>query len=213
MSRTLLLWRHGRTEWNVLGRAQGHSDTRLDDVGVAQAAATASVLARCEPAAVVSSDLHRAVDTAQQLAAVTGLQVSRDVRLREIHYGRREGLTLAEACERFPEQMARARGGEDVAVPGGETRARAAQRFVSALHDVVGALDPGSATVVVSHGGVLRVGAGHFLGLPPQRWSVLGGLDNCHWSCLREGRRGWVVDAWNVGGPAPELAAAAGVGA
>ena len=70
MSRQLVLWRHGRTRWNAAGRAQGQTDIGLDDLGRAQSAAAAPVLASLEPTAIVSSDLSRAADTADALAKV-----------------------------------------------------------------------------------------------------------------------------------------------
>ena len=67
-ARRVLLWRHGRTEWNVGHRFQGQADPPLDDVGRRQAEQAATLVAAYSPVAVVSSDLVRAVDTARPLA-------------------------------------------------------------------------------------------------------------------------------------------------
>ncbi|RYY43820.1 MAG: histidine phosphatase family protein, partial [Actinomycetales bacterium] len=73
MTRRVVLWRHGRTEWNVAGRVQGQTDTSLDDVGREQARAAAARLASLRPVRILSSDLERARDTAEELSRVTGV--------------------------------------------------------------------------------------------------------------------------------------------
>ncbi len=205
MNRRLVLWRHGRTRWNAEGRAQGHSDVELDELGRAQAEAAAPVLASLAPTGIVSSDLRRAAETAQPLARLTGLVPTLDPRLREIQLGEREGLTVPEARVRFPQEMARLAAGEDVRVPGAETYAETAVRFADALGQHVQAMADGDLLVVVSHGGAMHVGACRFLGLPESCWPVLGGFDNCHWAWLGERRHGWAVEGWNVGGLPLEL--------
>jgi len=64
MGQQVVVWRHGRTEWNLAGRFQGQSDVALDAVGVAQARDSARILAALRPHAIVSSDLARAANTA-----------------------------------------------------------------------------------------------------------------------------------------------------
>jgi probable phosphoglycerate mutase len=199
MSRSLVLWRHGRTEWNATGRAQGQRDVPLDDVGVEQARTAAARLASLQPAAIVSSDLSRAADTAAALARLTGLDVSYDSRLREIAFGQREGLTFEESMARFPDQMHRWLNGAEVRFPGGETYQETAERFADALHDIAAAVGPDDTVVVASHGGAMRVGTGQFLGLPPALRNVFGGFANCNWAVLFEGRHGWRIDEWNAG--------------
>ena len=105
MSRQVILWRHGRTEWNVAGRVQGQSDIPLDDVGHTQARDAASRLAALRPHRIISSDLQRARDTAAYLGTFTGLEVDLDVRFRELNFGAREGLTWHEAWDQMPEGM------------------------------------------------------------------------------------------------------------
>ena len=99
--RRLVLLRHGRTEWNDSGRAQGHADVPLDDVGLAQAKEVAPVLAALRPVAVWSSDLARAAGTAAAVAAECGLGTVLDPRLREFDVGpNRQGLTAEQLAER-----------------------------------------------------------------------------------------------------------------
>ena len=105
-ARTLVLVRHGETDWNLSGRAQGHADIPLNDTGRAQAQAVARRLAGFAPVRLWSSDLARASQTAEAIAATTGLTVELDSRLREYDVGERSGLTLDEAAEQFPEEFA-----------------------------------------------------------------------------------------------------------
>ena len=95
--RRLVLLRHGQTDFNVGGRMQGHLDSMLTETGVEQAAAVAPEIARLMPDRVISSDLRRAVDTADQVAAACGLPVKYDARLRETHLGEWQGRTVAVA--------------------------------------------------------------------------------------------------------------------
>jgi len=74
----VVLWRHGQTDWNVVNRFQGHSDIDLNEVGVFQAKHAAQILAGMNPTAIISSDLGRARNTAQELANLTGLTVEID---------------------------------------------------------------------------------------------------------------------------------------
>lgn len=206
MSRHLVLWRHGRTAWNAQGRAQGQCDEPLDGVGLEQARHAAPRLAALHPAAIVSSDLLRAADTAAELGKVTGLEVTYDLRLREVSFGEREGLTYAESRARFPEQMDGWSRSDDVRFPGGETYRETAERFAAALADVIATMGADDTVVMVSHGGAMRVGSCHFLGFAPTQWKAFGGFANCNWTVLYESRQGWRIDEWNAGSlPEPVL--------
>ena len=112
MVTTILLARHGETEWNREGRWQGWADPSLNDTGRAQARELAEQLRATPFDAVYSSDLRRALETAVILAAPHDLAVVTDADLREIDVGAWSGLTRAEITERFP----------DGDRPGGETR-------------------------------------------------------------------------------------------
>ncbi|MGC2795385.1 MAG: glucosyl-3-phosphoglycerate phosphatase, partial [Mycobacterium sp.] len=94
--RRLVLLRHGQTEFNLGSRMQGQLDTDLTELGRAQAVAAAAALAKDHPLLVVSSDLHRAYDTAVALQERTGIPVQADDRLRETHLGDWQGMTHAE---------------------------------------------------------------------------------------------------------------------
>ena len=202
-TRQVVLWRHGRTQWNVEGRVQGQSDIPLDEVGRAQAKAAASRLAALRPDRIVSSDLVRASDTAQALADVTGGRVELDARLRELNFGEREGLTWREAWTMFPDGMKAWAEGDETQIPGSETHRQAGERFAAALRDLLEELPPEGVMVVVAHGAVLRTGACAFLDIPESHWATFGGLGNCAWSVLEEASHKdwskWRLTEWNAG--------------
>jgi adenosylcobinamide kinase/adenosylcobinamide-phosphate guanylyltransferase len=142
----------------------------LNAVGHRQAAALARRLADEPIDAIYASDLQRAWQTAEAVAAHHDLPVHRDPRLRELHFGIWEGLTYAEIEAQDPEALAAWR--EDplnVAPPEGETLAELAQR-VAALRADLEAAHPEETALLVSHNGVLRVLICQALGLPPENY-------------------------------------------
>lgn len=186
-SRRLVLWRHGRTSWNVEHRFQGQSDIPLDEVGRAQADAAALALAELAPAALISSDLDRARSTAEALAVRTGLDVITDPALRETYAGAWEGLTRTELLEQYPDELAAWAAGEDVRPGGdGERRSEVADRVVAGIAGALAQLAPGQTLIVVTHGGAARAAVGRLLALPPEHWRALGVLVNCAWTVLSE---------------------------
>jgi len=199
--RRLLVWRHGRTEWNARGRFQGQLDPPLDDEGRAQAARTAPALAaalRGEDTVLVSSDLQRAVDTAGALAPLLGVPVRIDERLREHGLGSWEGLTRDEVAEHLPEQYADWLAGRPVPGRGGEAQADVAARALAAVAD----LPPASTAVLVTHGGTAGRLVEALLGLGPEHKRVFGPLGNCHWSELSFQASGWRLMRHNLSVPA-----------
>ena len=119
---TLVLWRHGQTDYNLEGRIQGRVDIPLNDVGRDQAASAAPDLVALNPAVIFSSPLERARQTAEVLASAVGLGVHVDNRLAERSFGRWEGLSRAQIEERWPEQFDVWRSGGDPEGVGVETR-------------------------------------------------------------------------------------------
>jgi probable phosphoglycerate mutase len=195
--RRLVLWRHGRTSWNASQRFQGQSDIPLDEVGVVQAAAAARVLARLEPARLLSSDLQRAMATAAPLAAATGLAIEAEPRLRETWAGEWEGLTRAEIDDRYPGELSAWAAGSDLRPGGGETRREVAVRMVEAIGEVVAAMPADATVVLATHGGSARAAIGSLIGLPDEHWAALGVLANGNWSVLAENRSGY-GPAWRL---------------
>jgi probable phosphoglycerate mutase len=184
--RRLVLVRHGRTAWNAAGRAQGHADVGLDDVGQQQAAAAAPYLASLAPAALWTSDLARARQTAGYLEKETGLVAVEDARLREFAVGIRQGLTLAEFAERHPQEHARWSRHDDARLPGAETAQEVRARMLPALRELLAVLAPGRTGVVVTHGACLKVAVVGLLGWPHGLSASLRGVDNCAWVTLEE---------------------------
>jgi broad specificity phosphatase PhoE len=188
----LVLWRHGRTEWNATNRFQGQLDPPLDHEGRRQAALVAPVLAAGLPAegtVVVSSDLVRAVDTAGALVGLLGVRLRTDARLREHGLGSWEGLTHDEVAERYPEQYADWRAGRPVRGRGGEEAPEVAERALAALAD----LPEAPVAVVVTHGGTAGRLLEALLGLGSDHRRVFGPLGNCSWSELVHQPAGWRV--------------------
>ena len=197
----IIIWRHGRTEWNVMDRYQGQADIPLDEVGYAQAIQAAEVLAAYRPSRVYSSDLTRCYQTAEMLAQRVGLDITTDKRLREIHVGSWEGLLGEEIRAADPELARRLWAGEEVRrSPTGESPSEVAERMVEALTEIAEAAEDQSTVVVVTHGLAGRVGACKFVGLPFDEWRRLGGLSNCAWVSIGRHRSGayWRIESYNV---------------
>jgi glucosyl-3-phosphoglycerate phosphatase len=197
----IIIWRHGRTEWNVVNRFQGQADIALDEVGHQQAVRAAEVLAAYQPSGLYSSDLSRSYQTAEVLARRTGLEIITDKRLREINVGSWEGLFGKEIREADPELARRLWAGEDVRrSPTGESPSEVAERMAEALTEIAGAAADHSTVVIVTHGLSGRVGACRFVGLPFDHWRLFGGLSNCGWVSIDRHRSGayWRIEGYNL---------------
>jgi broad specificity phosphatase PhoE len=197
----VIIWRHGRTEWNVDARFQGQADLPLDGVGYAQAVQASEVLAAYRPTALYSSDLSRSYQTAAVLAERTGLEIITDKRLREIHVGSWEGLLGEEIKAADPDLARRLWAGEEVRrSPTGESPSEVAERMAEALREIVEAAEDRSTVVVVTHGLSGRVGACRFVGLPLEHWRLFGGLSNCAWVTIDRHRLGkyWRIKGYNI---------------
>jgi len=170
---TILLARHGETDWNRDGRFQGWADPPLNAAGRAQARALADQLRDTPFDAAYSSDLRRAHETAQIVAAAHGVDVVTDPGLREIDVGSWSGLTRAEIEERFP--------GADQ--HDGETREQHLTRVLETVERIARS-HRGGRILIVSHGGSLRALRRHCVGEPAHR------LENCavYELHLRDGR-------------------------
>ncbi|MCX5042764.1 histidine phosphatase family protein [Aldersonia sp. NBC_00410] len=195
--RRLILLRHGQTEWNADNRMQGQLDTQLTELGRSQAKDAAQALADLPITAIVSSDLHRAYDTATALGDVTGVPVRTDVRLRETHLGEWQGLVHTQVDERYPGQRETWRGDARFAPPGGESRVEVAARSIQVVRELLDT-DYDGVAVLVAHGGLIAALSAALLDLPVDRWPVLGGLDNTSWVQLTEHETiGWRLNVWN----------------
>lgn len=200
MTTRLIVWRHGNTDWNAGNRVQGQTDVPLNDLGRQQAVDAAELLVRLRPDVLVSSDLRRAADTAAALAALTGLSVAYDERLRERHFGVWEGRTMTEVAETRPEEYARWTAGADVIGGDIETLDDLGKRVADALQSAADLVPAGGTVVVATHGAAARSGIGHLLGWPREQLRTLRALQNCHWVELtHDSAPGWQIATYNVG--------------
>jgi broad specificity phosphatase PhoE len=161
----LLVARHGQSEWNAIGRWQGHADVPLSEEGMRQAADAGLQLGTF--AAIWASDLERAALTAAIIAEILGIgPVLTDPRLRETDVGPWQGLTHDEVDAGWPGYLAGRKRPE-----GFEPYDVAAARIIAAFIDIA-AQSPGEEVLVVSHGGVIRA-ARRLLGAPDGRMANL----------------------------------------
>jgi 2,3-bisphosphoglycerate-dependent phosphoglycerate mutase len=192
--------RHGETAWNVATRIQGSLDIALNERGRQQALHVAEAL-RHEPiAAIYSSDLWRAHDTAVAIGNATGLKPVPIEGLRERLFGIFEGKTFAEIEELWPELAAKWRRREpDFCPEGGESLLTFRDRILSCVSRLA-AQHPGQQIVIVSHGGdndvLYRAATGLAVDAPrtwslgnaeinrllwtPQGFSLVGWADTAH---------------------------------
>ncbi|HWL65707.1 MAG TPA: histidine phosphatase family protein [Actinomycetota bacterium] len=143
--KTLLLVRHGATEWSEAGRLCGWSDVPLNAAGRAQATALREQLAEIQPDGVWTSDLKRAAET----ASLAGLDAHAAADLRELNFGELEGVVWDQLGDDVRSTMI---SFHDFAAPGGESVPQLKQRVVRFLDD----LDDGH-HVLFTHGGVIRL--------------------------------------------------------
>ncbi len=168
MTRYCLI-RHGQTDWNIEGRYQGQADAPLNEVGRAQALTLGKAIADQTFAAIYSSDLSRARETAQIIAPFLNLPVSLDVRLREINQGEWEGKHIAEIKTRYAQMWKKHRKDPDNArPPGGETLREVAQRMASSLNEL-SHIYPEGPVLIVSHGLSLATVLCMSQGIPVER--------------------------------------------
>lgn len=174
----LLLVRHGETDWNAERRFQGHADTPLNERGRAQALALADELTGEGIALVYTSDLARARETAEIVAARLDAEVLSLRELREIDVGEWEGLTWPEIEERYPEG---ARSWHDTGSgwETGETYEELGERVVAALRRIA-ADHPAERVLVVAHGGTIRATRAFVEGLSvPESRTRSRAIGNC----------------------------------
>jgi broad specificity phosphatase PhoE len=154
----VFLARHGRTAYNALGRFQGHLPVPLDDLGREQAAALAERAARREWAALYTSPLARARETARAVAARIGLEPREDPRLAETDCGDWTDRWFRDVQAEDPEGFAAfVRSDPGFRFPGGESFAEQAVRVDAALREIARGPLP---ALVVCHRGVMRLALG-----------------------------------------------------
>jgi broad specificity phosphatase PhoE len=171
---TIVLVRHGETEWNRVERFRGRVDVPLNLNGQRQAVATAKFIRTLwRPAAVYSSPLTRAVQTALPIAAQSGLSIKTLPDFIDLDYGEWQGHTVEEVKMRWHETyFLWQRAPHTVRIPGGETLEELRERGMTALYKLV-QLHKGETIVIVGHQdlnrailiSLLNLGLNHF-------WSI-----------------------------------------
>jgi probable phosphoglycerate mutase len=185
LSAHLILVRHGQSTHNAQARLQGQADPPLSDVGRAEAELLRPALPALDDDRVVTSDLRRAVQTAELLGHS---RARRDPRFREIDVGEWEGRPLSD----FPAGPETAWRGGPLTAPDGESWADLQTRVGNALDELIAA---GGTWLVVCHGGVVRAALSHVTGADPQR---VAGPANASVTIVRANERpqlesyGWV---------------------
>ena len=198
----LILYRHGRTAWNVTGRVQGQLDIDLDEIGVGPDRPGGAAVAAFAPDVIISSDLRRAARTAAAVAALTGQPV----------------MTSTSACGNAStapgrgSSTPRSRSATPASTPAGAWSSRSGsptsrsvpdlgKRMLAAMQDAVAAVGPDGTALLVTHGGAARAGLRALCSAGRrQMLRTIGALGNCHYAELRlADARGWQLRAHNVG--------------
>ncbi len=153
----IYLARHGQTAYNAEGRFQGWGDVPLDETGREQARELALAVAELKPAALVSSDIARAVETATIVAQQVGIELQIDPRFAETETGEWTDLSFEEVAAADPQGFASFLSlDSEWGFPGGETFAEQAARVHEALADWRSRSGDDD-VVVICHGNVIRL--------------------------------------------------------
>jgi probable phosphoglycerate mutase len=159
-----LLIRHGQSTWNRERRIQGQLDPPLSREGREQARRLGLRLAGRRFTGFYSSDLKRAFETAEAIAAATGDQPKPDKALREIYLGEWEGLNTEEIAEEYPDAWASwVKEPDWDLVPGGERAADFEARVAAAIDEIFQQHEHGD-VLVVTHGGVIQIALQRIVG-------------------------------------------------
>ena len=164
MTTTILLVRHGQTDWNLARRWQGHIDIPLNATGRRQAQLLALRLVSFPVKAIYTSDLVRASETAKIAAKPLGLVPVPDPALRERNGGRFQSLTFDELQDQYPELWRRVRL-ENATPPEGESLFEVAKRITTA-YEAIARRHSGQLVALFSHGGALNLLIAYIVGLP-----------------------------------------------
>ena len=191
----VILVRHGETLWNLEERYQGQLDSPLTETGIAQSKALAARLAREHFGALYTSDLGRAMHTAEIIAKQTGHSIATDARLREQHLGVFQGMSKKELQQKFAQEYALFKAaGPEYVVPDGESADQACGRMLAGLRDLA-SRQVGDSIVVVAHGGVLTALLRDTLRIPPgapRRFARA----NASWNVFTWKDQKWFLETW-----------------
>jgi phosphoserine phosphatase len=197
MKTTVILVRHGQTEWNRVERFRGQADVPLNHTGLMQATSTGErISSTWKPVAVYSSPLSRAVNTAQTTASLLNLAVQIHPGLADIDYGNWQGLTPEEVRVDWPEELeAWYKTPHLACIPGGESLAKLRERAMAAVNELAGH-HPGQTIVVVGHTVINRIILLGILGLGNERfWSLR--QEPCSINVFEVGARDYILVSMN----------------
>ena len=159
--------RHGETEWNKLGRFQGHRDICLNGRGVSQAKETAKASLQWDHCAIYSSPLVRTMQVAEEIAKVTPMSVVKEPGLKELSLGDLEGVTGQEMREVWPVLFAQWRSNpEKIYMPNGESLNQLRERAWQVILDIEQKHLQEDTIVVISHNFAIRSIVSELLGQP-----------------------------------------------
>jgi broad specificity phosphatase PhoE len=197
MTTRFILIRHGQTEWNRgAERFRGHADLPLNDTGLAQAQKVATRLADEKIAALYSSPLQRALQTAQPLATLRQVEIQKQDGLLDIDFGALEGMTLDEARQAFPEVAEKwitAPG--HVKFPKGDSFKLVRSRIEEMLEELA-SRHAGETVALFSHKVICGATLCVVLGLPADAlWRIQ--QDNACINQFEKRDAGWVVTLMN----------------
>ncbi|KAF6158513.1 hypothetical protein GIB67_040027 [Kingdonia uniflora] len=191
----IVVVRHGETTWNASGIIQGCLESELNEIGWKQAVAIAERLGgELKPAAVYSSDLKRAKNTAEMIAKACHIpEVIVVPELKERHVGSLQGLVWSEIQEKEPEAYhAFFSSQNDLEIPGGgESFDQLCDRSVAALEEIA-SRHKGERVVVVTHGGVLRA-----IYMSITREASAGKIMNGSVNVLHHSDEKWLFKSWS----------------
>jgi probable phosphoglycerate mutase len=192
----LIFIRHGETRWNIEGRVMGQLDSPLSRRGDKQALAIARRLSRIQIAALYSSDLGRAMQTANAIANKSNIAVRLDKSLRERNMGVFQGLTRKEKKAQYAQVWKESKAiGADYIIPGGgESRNQRLARSIEVMNRLADD-HPNETIVVVSHDGILRGFLGHILGLDVSSETRIVRANASYNSFLKEDGQ-WRLKVW-----------------
>lgn len=195
MSR-LLLVRHGITEFNSTRRFAGYSDVEMSAVGYRQVERLRDRLADEKIDAVYSSDLKRALVTAEVISLGRKVDIVTCPELREVNYGNAEGLTFEEISHLYPEVAELITNFSlRLKFPGGESFEEFIQRTITFL-DKLEKHAPSETILIVSHSGPLRVLVCHLLGIDQSHWRQIR-ISNASLSIVETYPRGAIINLLN----------------
>ncbi len=156
----LYLLRHGQTDWNIKGRVQGWTDTIINDMGIEQARLAAQKLKKYDIETIYSSDLKRAKKTADIVSGYLDLPVHYTKRLREINFGKAEGVKKTDLIAKFPHISPAFNDTNnperyEVKYPNGESIGEVQQRFMKFVNKLYA--DGRQNVLLVTHGMLVRI--------------------------------------------------------